>query len=226
MHEVFRSIGYLFVGAMLPRIGIRRSFCIKELKKGSEIMDADPKISNNASLEDLREELVFLMRRFHKVHMGPVGHNATVSISEMQVLFAIGRAHCLDIRPRPSVIAKKLRVSPSAISQTLKALEDKQLVNRVREEGNSRSFAVMLTDQGKELVSHACDQRKQFFDDMFAAVGIEDVHELVRVMRKMVEFCENEQTHALCEKERLYNACPETSSFGGVSSAKGDIPCA
>lgn len=195
-------------------------------EREAEIMDVDPKVSNDVSLEDLREELASLMRRFHKTHMGLPSHTSKASISEMQVLFAIERAHRLEIKPRPSVIAKKLGVSPSAVSQTLKALEDKHLVNRVREAGNSRSFAVVMTEQGKEIVFQACEQRKKFFDDMFEAVGIEDVRELVRVMRKMVEFCEAGQVHIPCEHDQLYNACPEASLFGGVSSEKGDIPCA
>lgn len=81
----------------------------------------------------------------------------------------------LDFCPscRPGEIASKLKISPSAFSQMLKALEAKGLVERTRSSEDCRAVRICLTEAGRQLGQRINEEIGQQFDQVIGFAGEE-----------------------------------------------------
>lgn len=109
---------------------------------------------------------------------------------EAHVLMAVCIAVDHGVEARPSDIARRFRITPSAVSQTLKALEARGLVRRERSASDSRTVRVVLTEEGRALSAKARRERDAFVDGMIAAVGEGDMRGFVAAMRKIAAYCD------------------------------------
>lgn len=138
---------------------------------------------------ELKEEFVRLMRMIHREQFHPTWTPGNLSKPEMHVLMCVWIAHRHNKEARPSSLAKYSHVSPSAVSQTLKTLEEKALVARVRSTNDSRSVVIELTEEGRALIEEVQSVRSSYFDEMFEAIGVDDMQTLMRIMRRVLDFC-------------------------------------
>ncbi len=107
--------------------------------------------STSQDLGALKEEFVHLMRLIHREQFHSAWTPKNLSKPEMHVLMCIWIARTHHKEARPTALAKYSHVSPSAVSQTLKTLEEKALVKRVRSEKDSRSVVIELTGRRARL---------------------------------------------------------------------------
>lgn len=138
---------------------------------------------------ELKEEFVRLMRMIHREQFHPTWTPGNLSKPEMHALMCVWIAHRHNKEARPSSLAKYSHVSPSAVSQTLKTLEVKGLVARVRSVNDSRSVVIELTEEGRALIEEVQSIRSSYFDEMFEAIGVDDMQTLMRIMRRVLDFC-------------------------------------
>lgn len=138
---------------------------------------------------ELKEEFVRLMRMIHREQFHPTWTPGNLSKPEMHALMCVWIAHRHNKEARPSSLAKYSHVSPSAVSQTLKTLEVKGLVARVRSVNDSRSVVIELTEEGRVLIEEVQSIRSSYFDEMFEAIGVDDMQTLMRIMRRVLDFC-------------------------------------
>ncbi|MEY8436440.1 MarR family transcriptional regulator [Atopobiaceae bacterium 24-176] len=90
----------------------------------------------------------------------------------------------------PSLVARRLDLTPARVSNILAALERGGLVERGPSDGDRRRVEIRLTDRG-----HAIDRHmKEMFVDrtarLLAAIGEKDTQELVRIMGRIVSVLE------------------------------------
>ncbi|CCY05264.1 transcriptional regulator MarR family [Eggerthella sp. CAG:1427] len=138
---------------------------------------------------ELKEEFVRLMRMIHREQFHPAWSPGNLSKPEMHTLMCVWIAYQHNKEARPSSLAKYSHVSPSAVSQTLKTLEGKGLVARVRSANDSRSVVIELTEEGRALIEEIQSIRSSYFDEMFEAIGVDDMQTLMRIMRRVLDFC-------------------------------------
>lgn len=138
---------------------------------------------------ELKEEFVHLMRMIHREQFHPTWTQGNLSKPEMHTLMCVWIAYRHNKEARPSLLAKYSHVSPSAVSQTLKTLEGKGLVARVRSANDSRSVVIELTEEGRALIEELQSIRSSYFDEMFEAIGVDDMQTLMRIMRRVLDFC-------------------------------------
>lgn len=140
--------------------------------------------------EAIKADLFDLFRRFKRIRPVPPALVKSISPLEMHVLLEVTRADRQSRVLRPSDLARCLHSSPSSVSQLLKALEERGLVERRRIEGDSRSVQVALTEKGQALSTEAHTDRDRFFDDMIASIGQAEMIQFMDTLRKVCEYVE------------------------------------
>ncbi|MRX83689.1 MarR family winged helix-turn-helix transcriptional regulator [Eggerthella guodeyinii] len=139
------------------------------------------------SFIETKRELYELMQRSRRERFTPPTPEG-VTPSEARTMMAIsglGRT-CEDIRP--GRVAEMTHTTPSALSQTFKTLEEKGLIERHRSSDDYRAVSVSLTEEGERFAAEGKRLRDEHMDAVMKYVGVEDMQHLVRIMRKVVEF--------------------------------------
>ena len=152
---------------------------LRSIVKGGD----DVRTMDDATFERLRDEWRALMRRFARMgHESPYAR-AGISPLGTEVLIAIGALERAAEVARPSVVAKRVGTTPSSLSQALKSLEEKGLLERRRLAGDSRGVALALTEAGRGLARCGLGGRDARLRALFDHLGAEDVAEFMRVAR-------------------------------------------
>lgn len=143
------------------------------------------------SFAQTKRELYELMQRTRRENFSAHAPEG-VTPSEARTIMAIDDLEHLDEDIRPGRVAELTRTTPSAISQTFKSLEEKGLIERHRGSGDCRAVSVNLTERGRRLAAEGKRLHDEHMDAVMAYVGVEDMRHLVRIMRKVIEFHEQE----------------------------------
>ena len=99
-------------------------------------------------INDKFEELFKAMHQFHKLRLGDIMPDISgADFWTMRNIMDKGEDGKITI----SELAKKTRVLPSAISRTLKRLEEKGYVERTVNKNDRRNTYVEITDRGREV---------------------------------------------------------------------------
>lgn len=146
----------------------------------------DTEVNNDA----LKAQLFDLARRFKRFRPVPPALVKSISPLEMHALLEVTRADRQGRVLRPSDLAHRLHSSPSSVSQLLRALEDRGLVQRCRAEGDSRTVQVKLTEAGQRISQEARCDRDQFFDGLIDSIGQEEMNQFLETLRKVCEYTE------------------------------------
>lgn len=79
------------------------------------------------------------------------------------------------------------QATPTAVSQTLKSLEEKGLITRQRDKGDSRAVTVHLTEDGRAFSARGRELHEQMIDEVLTYLGPEDAEHLVRIVERLVD---------------------------------------
>lgn len=124
------------------------------------------------------------MRKQRKEPPAPEG----VTPAEMYAIMAVSRLEGEGRKVRPGDIAKCGQATPSAVSQTLKSLEEKGLITRQRDKGDSRAVTVRLTKDGRAFSARGRELHEQLIDGVLTYLGSEDAEHFVRIMERLADF--------------------------------------
>ena len=86
----------------------------------------------------------------------------------------------------PTVLARRLMLSPAGVTDRLNRLEAAGLVRRDPDPGDRRSLLVTLTTTGRERVDEAVDAHLANEAAMLAALSERDRASLDRILRRLV----------------------------------------
>lgn len=106
----------------------------------------------------------------------------------MYAIMAVSRLEGEGRKVRSGDIAKCGQATPSAVSQTLKSLEEKGLITRQRDKGDSRAVTVHLTENGRAFSARGRELHEQMIDEVLTYLGPEDAEHLVRIVERLVDF--------------------------------------
>lgn len=144
-----------------------------------------------ATPESIEYELVAQTRRLRGLRPALVVGMEGLSVMETHALMALMRSHEEGVSLKPSDIARRFRVSPSAVSQFLKNLDEKGYITRTRSEGDSRSVHIALTEKGEQLSEKIRRERTRGFTKMVEAVGLEEMEQFVFTLGKICDYVES-----------------------------------
>ena len=154
------------------------------------------------------------MRKQRKEPPAPEG----VTPAEMYSIMAVSRLEGEGRKVRSGDIAKCGQATPSAVSQTLKSLEEKGLITRQRDKGDSRAVTVHLTEDGRAFSARGRELHEQMIDKVLTYLGPEDAEHLVRIVERLADFpaCEAapEQQNGCAQA-----GCPVASADASPASA-------
>ena len=165
----------------------------------------------------LRRRLFNAAARMRKQRQEPPAPKG-ITPAEMYAIMAVSRLEDEGRKVRPGDIAKCGQATPSAVSQTLKSLEEKGLITRQRDKGDSRAVTVHLTKEGRAFSARGRELHEQMIDGVLTYLGPEDAEHFVRIVERLADF-------PACEAARAQrNGCakaggPVTSADAGPASA-------
>lgn len=152
-------------------------------------------------LEELRTRLYDLMGRFRRERYVPAEMLCGMTHAEMQIIRSVAIASENGEPLRPSVMARRFGVTPSAVSQSVKKLEMQGYVERIRCDEDSRSVALTLTEKGEDLAVRGRAAHEAFMNEMFAFVGTERIEQLIETLEALLAFCEQSPSVRRCDGE-------------------------
>ncbi|MDO4590859.1 MAG: MarR family transcriptional regulator [Slackia sp.] len=153
-----------------------------------------------SSSDQLRRDLCDLVDRFRRERYVPADVLCGLTYAEMQVVRCIARAADDECPLRPSDMARRFGITPSAVSQSVKKLERQGYIKRMRSDADSRSVALLLTEEGEELARAGQAAHEAFLDDLFAYVGADNIRGLIVTLEAALEFCEQSPAVRRCDR--------------------------
>lgn len=135
----------------------------------------------------LRRRLFNAAARMRKQRQEPPTPKG-ITPAEMYAMMAVSRLEGEGRKVRSGDIAKCGQATPSAVSQTLKSLEEKGLITRQRDKGDSRAVTVHLTEDGRAFSARGRELHEQMIDEVLTYLGPEDAEHLVRIVERLVDF--------------------------------------
>ena len=154
------------------------------------------------------------MRKQRKEPPAPEG----VTPAEMYAIMAVSRLEGEGRKVRSGDIAKCGQATPSAVSQTLKSLEEKGLITRQRDKGDSRAVTVHLTEDGRAFSARGRELHEQMIDEVLTYLGPEDAEHLVRIVERLADFPACEAAPAQ-QNSCAQAGCPVASADASPASA-------
>lgn len=135
----------------------------------------------------LRRRLFDAAARMRKQRQEPPTPKG-ITPAEMYAIMVVSRLEGEGRKVRSGDIAKCGQATPSAVSQTLKSLEEKGLITRQRDKGDSRAVTVHLTENGRAFSARGRELHEQMIDEVLTYLGPEDAEHLVRIVERLVDF--------------------------------------
>lgn len=140
-------------------------------------------------MEDLYMELFKSMSQFRKLHMGDMMPGG-LSGADFFTLNCI-----MDAEEREITISKlacKSKVLPSALSRTLRGLEEQQYVERNVDKGDRRNTYVTLTDKGRALTLQSRQIMRDFGKAVTSRLDENDVKQLIDYLDEIYHISKTE----------------------------------
>lgn len=160
----------------------------------------------------LRRRLFDAAARMRKQRQEPPAPKG-ITPAEMYAIMAVSRLEGEGRKVRPGDIAKCGQATPSAVSQTLKSLEEKGLITRQRDKGDSRAVTVHLTKEGRAFSARGRELHERMIDGVLTYLGPEDAEHLVRIVERLADFPASEA--ALAQQD----GCGQAGSSAAGASA-------
>jgi DNA-binding MarR family transcriptional regulator len=128
---------------------------------------------------------------------------AGCTLSEIRVLFCLRRgvqAHIVDMKI--SEISKCLRVTSPTITQIIKSLEAKGLVERASDPIDRRAVSITLTERGDQITREAADAFLSRFEGLIEHLGEESSEQLAALLSEAFRYFSE---RAATENQSLWN---------------------
>lgn len=135
------------------------------------------------------QKFAAIIARLHKLKFG----NMLTGVSEIEfkTMSAISRiSKSSDVKV--SDIARYLELSAPAVSRTMKALEEKEYIERQTDKQDRRNTFVKLTKKGEEQQKAWMKSFEEFSEAIFARLGDEKSNQLLEDLEAFVKASKEE----------------------------------
>lgn len=140
-------------------------------------------------INDKFEELFKAMHQFHKLRLGDIMPDISgADFWTMRNIMDKGE----DGKIMISELAKKTRVLPSAISRTLKRLEEKGYVERTVNKNDRRNTYVEITDRGREVAQEVREIMRDYGEAVLSKFDEEELSMLISYLNNIYDIAKKE----------------------------------
>ena len=136
-------------------------------------------------MDDTLARFIRIMEDVKKMQYTP-NPNAALSRSENTMIYFI---HCLEKKHAEvltSTLSQQLEISKSATSQTLNALEEKNLILRSNAKADRRLTTVTLTEEGHKVLQNDMERRLKITGVILERMGAEEGEQLITLLEKFM----------------------------------------
>lgn len=168
-----------------------------------------------------------LVRRLHQTKLSPFELFEDVTPTEARALLMIGTMLRCDGAEsvRPGRIAERMFVTPSALSQVLKSLERKGLVERAHDAKDSRSVSLTLTEPGRSLSAKIDECWTAQAHAVVDYVGAAELRALMETALRVCEYFEKTRTGEIPSPfGDVHEVFGGGSGVGSGAAACGGVP--
>ncbi|PWJ25752.1 DNA-binding MarR family transcriptional regulator [Branchiibius hedensis] len=92
----------------------------------------------------------------------------------------------IDVPPRLSLLADRLRIAPRSVTEVVDALEDKGLVRREPDPSDRRATVVQLTDEGEHTAARIRQLRHSRMDRLLDTLEPAEQAQLTVLLQKVL----------------------------------------
>ncbi|MFC6714468.1 MarR family winged helix-turn-helix transcriptional regulator [Branchiibius cervicis] len=92
----------------------------------------------------------------------------------------------IDVPPRLSLLAERLRIAPRSVTEVVDALEDKGLVRREPDPGDRRATVVQLSEEGERTAERIRQLRHTRMDRLLDALDDHEQAQLTVLLQKVL----------------------------------------
>lgn len=140
-------------------------------------------------INDKFEELFKAMHQFHKLRLGDIMQDISgADFWTMRNIMDKGE----DGKIMISELAKKTMVLPSAISRTLKRLEEKGYVERTVNKNDRRNTYVEITDRGREVAQEVREIMRDYGEAVLSKLDEEELSMLISYLNNIYDIAKKE----------------------------------
>lgn len=140
-------------------------------------------------INDKFEELFKAMHQFHKLRLGDIMPDISgTDFWTMRNIMDKGEDGKITI----SELAKKTRVLPSAISRTLKRLEEKGYVERTVNKNDRRNTYVEITDRGREVAQEVREIMRDYGEAVLSKLDEEELSMFISYLNNIYDIAKKE----------------------------------
>lgn len=92
----------------------------------------------------------------------------------------------IDVPPRLSLLAERLRIAPRSVTEVVDALEDKGLVRREPDPSDRRATVVRLSEDGERIAERIRELRHTRMDRLLDALDAQEQAQLTVLLQKVL----------------------------------------
>lgn len=142
------------------------------------------------------------MSQFHKLRLRDLLPDMTKM--DCMTLMTIAHSNCGKEEGgiTTSGLAERMQVKSSAISRTLKGLEEKGLIERTVNKADRRNTYVELTEQGKLVLAECKNTMDELAKAIFSQMKPEDIKQMIGYLDELYRIAKNEIEIRSNKKER------------------------
>ncbi len=148
--------------------------------------------NSDDEFEDLKFEFFNVINKLQQQKPLTVDPCGGLTQAEANVLHAIGLVEQQNgnYEARPGLIAAHTNVTPSALSQVLKVLEEKNLVIREHANKDCRIVVLSLTSAGRKLFNEINDRWEPRIIALIRFVGIDNLMATINTIKNIIDYNE------------------------------------
>ena len=139
---------------------------------------------------ELYDQLISLLGSIKHKRLLPTSPVPELTDAEARIVFAIYRVEPEMESLRSGLLAEISKITPSALSQILKSLVKKGVVERKHRPEDYRIVYVSLTEKGREMGDALAEAHRQNMLALIDYVGTDEVEHLVLGLQRVIEYYE------------------------------------
>lgn len=138
--------------------------------------------------QDIIQALLLQMRKLRMMESKIIrltsSHDDKIPIHHLMMLVHLTESGPIPIRK----IKEEYRVSASAATQLIDALEKEHFINKTRDEHDRRSMKIELSDFGREKIASYYRELEKYMERLVDHVGSKKMIEAIEIYEKIDEF--------------------------------------
>jgi len=138
--------------------------------------------------QDIIQALLLQMRKLRMMESKIIrltsSHDDKIPIHHLMMLVHLTESGPIPIRK----IKEEFRVSASAATQLIDALEKEHFIHKTRDEHDRRSMKIELSDFGREKISSYYRELEKYMEQLVDHVGSKKMIEAIEIYEKIDEF--------------------------------------